>query len=114
VHYFPQVEFEQNPEVHNAERFKYNEQKSPGFHFVMSNSQDKSQSFLRRLHQQAKSQTPYGGVVKPEGAKVSVIACPNCGAPRAQADGLTQCAFCGHEFMAVELTDGLYLKKEGG
>lgn len=78
----------------------------------MSNNQDKSLSFLQRLHQQAKSQTPYGGAVKAESAKVSVIACPNCGAPRAKADGLTQCAFCGYEFMAVELSDGLYLKKE--
>jgi hypothetical protein len=81
---------------------------------VMSSGQDKSRSFLLRLRQQAENQTPYGGAAKAECAKVSVITCPNCGAPRSPADGLTQCAFCGHQFMAVALTNGLYLKKEEG
>jgi uncharacterized Zn finger protein (UPF0148 family) len=38
--------------------------------------------------------------------------CPNCGAGRAKQDGLTHCAYCGYQFLDVELDDGIYLKKE--
>jgi uncharacterized Zn finger protein (UPF0148 family) len=38
--------------------------------------------------------------------------CPNCGAGRAKQDGLTHCAYCGHEFLSVKLTDGIFIKKE--
>ena len=40
---------------------------------------------------------------------VAVASCPGCGAGRARADGLTRCAYCGHEFMSRALTDGIYL-----
>lgn len=80
----------------------------------MSDSSEKPQNFLRQLRQKAASQTPYGGVTQEQSAKISAVTCPNCGAPRAREDGLTRCAFCGHEFMGVKLSDGLHLKKRGG
>ena len=47
-----------------------------------------------------------------EAPKMAATACPNCGAGRAKQDGLTHCAYCGFEFISVELSDGLHLKKE--
>lgn len=80
----------------------------------MSDSPEKPLAFLRQLRQKAASQTPYGGVTQEQAAKISAVTCPNCGAPRAREDGLTRCAFCNHEFMRVEISDGLHLKKQGG
>ncbi|WP_223302280.1 hypothetical protein [Flavobacterium branchiophilum] len=45
-------------------------------------------------------------------AKMDAADCPNCGAGRAKQEGLTHCAYCGHEFLAVKLTDGIFIKKE--
>jgi len=41
-----------------------------------------------------------------------VVSCPQCGAGRAKSDGLSRCAYCGHEFTHAELTDGINIKKE--
>ncbi len=48
----------------------------------------------------------------PPPAGVAAKACPGCGAGRAKSDGLTRCAYCGHEFMTRALTDGVYLSSD--
>ncbi|OJU47945.1 MAG: hypothetical protein BGN96_05550 [Bacteroidales bacterium 45-6] len=72
----------------------------------------KVNSFLENLKKKAKEQKQYGGETKIVEAKMDVRDCPNCGAGRAQQDGLTHCAYCGFEFLSVKLTDGIYVKKE--
>jgi hypothetical protein len=69
-------------------------------------------SFLEKLKQKAESQKTYGGDCTPIEASMDVKDCPNCGAGRAKHDGLTNCAYCGFEFLSVQLTDGIYLKKD--
>lgn len=71
-------------------------------------------SLAERMKQKALQQKNYGheletGEVK---AGVDVTDCPNCGAGRAKQDGLTYCAYCGHEFIQNTLSDGLFIKKE--
>lgn len=72
----------------------------------------KLNSFLSRLKENAQKQTNYGGETEMTEAKMNAKDCPNCGAGRAKQDGLTHCAYCGFEFLSVNLTDGVYLKKE--
>jgi len=71
-------------------------------------------SFLARLTARATTEaTVYDGL--PSSAPdvgASVTTCPGCGAGRAKQDGLTRCAYCGHEFMNQTLTDGIYLSAE--
>lgn len=71
-----------------------------------------SLSLLARMKQKVKEQKPYGGEFKPEEAKLKIRVCPNCGAGRSQTDGLTHCTYCGFEFLAVQLNDGIHIKKE--
>ncbi|MDR2566068.1 MAG: hypothetical protein LBC97_08430 [Bifidobacteriaceae bacterium] len=52
------------------------------------------------------------GTPRPSSAKVNT--CPRCGAPRTRRAGLKTCAYCGHEFIAVTLTDGLFIEPERG
>ena len=74
-------------------------------------SDDKpTSSFLQRLKQRSASETPYGGQSTATAASMQTRDCPNCGAGRAQQDGLTHCAYCGFEFMSVTLTDGIHIK----
>ncbi len=68
-------------------------------------------SLLERMKQKAQSQQSYGGETHMNEARVDVRDCPNCGAGRAQQDGLTHCAYCGFEFINKPLTDGLYIKE---
>jgi uncharacterized Zn finger protein (UPF0148 family) len=75
-------------------------------------AENKPLSFVERMKKQAQAQKPYGGETPNDAAKMGVAACPNCGAGRAKYDGLTRCAYCGHEFMATTLSDGLNIKKE--
>ncbi len=67
-------------------------------------------SFLQRLKQRTANETPYGGVCTDTSASMQARDCPNCGAGRAQQDGLTQCAYCGFEFMSATLSDGIHIK----
>ena len=71
-------------------------------------------SFVEKMKLKAQSQKTYGidenNAFKE--AKMDASDCPNCGAGRAEQDGLTHCAYCGHEFLAVKLTDGIFIKKE--
>ena len=71
-------------------------------------------SFVEKMKLKAQSQKTYGidenNVFKE--AKMDATDCPNCGAGRAKQDGLTHCAYCGHKFLAVQLTDGIFIKKE--
>lgn len=71
-------------------------------------------SFVEKMKLKAQSQKTYGidenNTFKE--AKMDAADCPNCGAGRAKQDGLTHCAYCGHEFLAVKLTDGIFIKKE--
>jgi rubredoxin len=69
-------------------------------------------SYLEKLKQKAQTQEHYGGEFKKEEAKMDVRDCPECGAGRAQQDGLTACAYCGFVFIEVKLTDGIHIKKE--
>ncbi|MNR21162.1 hypothetical protein D3C85_1380490 [compost metagenome] len=69
-------------------------------------------SFLDKLKEKAQKQSNYGGETEITDAQMSLRDCPNCGAGRAKHDGLTNCAYCGYEFIQVKLTDGFYIKKE--
>ncbi|MDO5608981.1 MAG: hypothetical protein Q4G08_11065 [Capnocytophaga sp.] len=73
----------------------------------MEEKPSKSLSFLQKLKEkQADKPTP-----QPETASMKATDCPNCGAGRAKQEGLTHCAYCGYEFIAVTLTDGIHLTK---
>ncbi|MGE9311300.1 hypothetical protein ACLOAU_06630 [Niabella sp. CJ426] len=72
----------------------------------------KGLSFLEKLKAKAQAQEKYGGEIKAQDANMGANTCPNCGAGRAKEDGVTHCAYCGHAFMQVKLTDGLNIKKE--
>lgn len=69
-------------------------------------------SLLERMKQKAREQQSYGGKYEEKAPEMKARDCPNCGAGRAQVDGLTHCAFCGFEFMSVKLTDGINIKKD--
>jgi uncharacterized Zn finger protein (UPF0148 family) len=69
-------------------------------------------SLLERMKQKAKDQQSYGGKQQDSSANIKAKDCPNCGAGRAQENGITHCAFCGFEFMSVKLIDGINIKKE--
>lgn len=77
----------------------------------MSDEHNKATSLLHRLKENAARQAHYGGESGPLEPRMGLVDCPQCGAGRAQQDGLTHCAYCGFEFMAVTLTDGLHIKK---
>lgn len=68
-------------------------------------------SLVERMKQKVQSQQPYGGETPVHAASINVRDCPNCGAARAQQDGLTHCAYCGFEFIRTSLTDGLYIQE---
>lgn len=76
------------------------------------NENKKTLSLLERMKQKAVEQKSYGGKFVEEPAKVNARTCPNCGAGRAEQDGLTHCAYCSFEFLSVKLTDGINIKKE--
>ncbi|MBN9296135.1 MAG: hypothetical protein J0I41_03940 [Filimonas sp.] len=80
----------------------------------MENEETPKLSFAERMKQKAMQQKNYGHELeKPEqAAGVAARDCPNCGAPRAQQDGLTKCAYCGFEFIQTTLSDGMYIRKE--
>lgn len=65
--------------------------------------------FLQHLIQKTANQKHYGGEVEDKKAEIDVKDCPNCGAGRAKNDGVTHCAYCGHEFIRTKITKGLYL-----
>ena len=70
----------------------------------------KVKSYLDKLKEKAAAQENYGGSYETTGAKMEAVDCPNCGAGRAKQDGVTHCAYCGFEFIAVKLTDGVHIK----
>ncbi len=72
----------------------------------------KGLSFLEKLKAKAQAQEKYSSELKAQDASMGANTCPNCGAGRAKEDGVTHCAYCGHVFMQVRLTDGLNIKKE--
>lgn len=72
----------------------------------------KTHSILGKLKSKAKTQQHYGGKFEDTPAKMSIKDCPNCGAGRAQQDGITHCAYCGFEFLSVKISDGINLRKE--
>lgn len=78
----------------------------------MSQQSDRTKDFLANLRQKPQAQRHYGGAVSPASAKLTHLACPHCGAGRSPADGLTRCAYCGHEFMTVVLGDGLTITQQ--
>lgn len=69
-------------------------------------------SLLERMKQKAFEQKTYGGEREDKTAEMKAKDCPNCGAGRAQQDGLTHCAYCGFAFLSVTLSDGINIKKE--
>lgn len=78
----------------------------------MEENKNKTLSFVEQMKLKAQSQKTFGGNSTASEAKIDATTCPNCGAGRAKMDGLTKCAYCGHEFLKVELTNGLNIKKE--
>lgn len=68
-------------------------------------------TLLEKLKQKAKEQKASGNDYVDEPAKLSSRTCVNCGAGRTKEDGLTHCAYCGFEFLSVQLTDGIHLNK---
>ena len=75
-------------------------------------TEKKTSYILERLKNKAKTQQYYGGKGEDSAAEMAIKDCPNCGAGRAQQDGVTRCAYCGFQFIAVKITDGINLKKE--
>lgn len=71
---------------------------------------EKNISLVERIKQLALEQKREEFKVKE--ANNSVKGCPQCGAGRAKQDGLTNCAYCGYEFIKVKVTDGIHIKKE--
>lgn len=69
-------------------------------------------SLIEKMKLKAQQQKNYGGETPILDAKMDARDCPNCGAGRAMQDGLTKCGYCGFEFMNIELTDGIHIKKE--
>jgi uncharacterized Zn finger protein (UPF0148 family) len=72
----------------------------------------KALSFIEKMKLKAKNQANYGGETEIKSASIAARDCPNCGAGRAKQEGLTNCGYCGFEFMTVTLTDGIHIKKE--
>ena len=71
----------------------------------------KVNSFIEKMKQKAKTQEVYGGKLEDKSASLSIKDCPNCGAARAQQDGITHCAYCGFEFIGVKISNGINLKE---
>lgn len=72
----------------------------------------KTSSILDKLKRKAKTQEVYGGKTVEKQAEMTIKDCPNCGAGRAQQDGITHCAYCGFAFIRVKIADGIHLKKD--
>lgn len=75
-------------------------------------AEKKPMSLIEMMKQKAKTQKMYGGKTEEKPASMTIKDCPNCGAARAQLDGITHCVYCGFEFIAVKISDGINLKKE--
>lgn len=75
---------------------------------------NKPLSFVEKMKLKAQNQKSYGidenNAFK--AAKLDATDCPNCGAGRAKQDGLTHCGYCGHAFISVTLSDGIFIKKD--
>jgi len=67
---------------------------------------------MDQLRRRTTTQKKYGGEVSRNPAIMDVQTCPSCAAGRAKQDGLTHCAYCGHEFLQVSISDGLHLRKD--
>ncbi len=68
-------------------------------------------SLIEKIKAKAKKQKSYGGDYLGEEAKINTITCSNCGAGRAKEDGLTKCAYCNFEFLAVKISKGINLSE---
>ena len=78
----------------------------------MMEENKKPLTLLEKMKQKAMEQKSYGGEFTEEAAKINAKTCPNCGAGRAEQDGITHCAYCSFEFLSVTLSDGIHIKKE--
>ena len=74
--------------------------------------ENKALSFIEKMKLKAQSQQNYGGETVVKDDSTTATTCINCGAGRAKQDGLTKCAYCGFEFITVELTNGLHITKD--
>jgi len=74
-------------------------------------AEKKEKSFIEKLKEKAAQQVNYGGTYEASDAKMGAESCPNCGAGRTRQDGITHCAYCGFEFIATTLTDGMFINK---
>jgi len=81
---------------------------------MMEENEQPKLSFAERMRLKAMQQKSYGGECNEEDntPKLGIRDCPNCAAPRAYTEGLSTCAYCGFEFIATQLTDGIHIKKE--
>ncbi|NML21883.1 hypothetical protein HHL16_13415 [Pseudoflavitalea sp. G-6-1-2] len=73
-------------------------------------TEKKVKSYLDKLKEKAAAQENYGGSLEASEAKMDAVDCPNCGAGRAKQDGVTHCAYCGFEFIAVKLSNGINIQ----
>lgn len=71
---------------------------------------EKPLSIVERMEQQALQQKREKFIEKQAG--VTTLTCPNCGSGRAKGDGLTQCAYCGFEFIRHRLSNGIHIKDQ--
>jgi len=69
---------------------------------------EKPLSLVARMKQNALQQKREAFVEKQAG--MNTITCPNCGGGRAKEDGITRCAYCGFEFIAHTLSEGIHIK----
>lgn len=69
-------------------------------------------SLVERMRLKANNQPKYGGELIAKSANVSVTACSNCGAGRAEIEGVKICAYCGFQFLEHDHTAGIYLNRE--
>jgi len=79
------------------------------------NNEASKLSFTERLKQKAMQQKNYGHEQEQQQdmrAHMAVRDCPNCGAARAETDGLTHCAYCGFQFIGTQLDNGIYIQQQ--
>ncbi len=53
-----------------------------------------------RMHTSAREKP---AAIEEEKAVATVKTCPNCGAGRAESDGIKECRYCGYEFITAAI-----------
>ena len=64
-----------------------------------------AESFVERMRRQAVSAPRSSIQFEEEKTRAETRTCPDCGAPRSEADGVGECSYCGHVFVAALATE---------